>query len=60
MNLTTSFLALALLGMDDPKSTPDLPRKGSSGNESAADSPTDRETIAADRIRQRFLDLKQF
>ncbi len=33
MNLTTSFLALALLGMDDPKSTPDLPRKGSSGNE---------------------------
>ena len=46
--------------MDDPKSTPDLPPNGSGGIASKADAPTDRETVATDRIRQRFLDLKQF
>ena len=60
MSLLTSFLALALLGMDDPKPTPDLPPKRSGRIESKADTTADRETVAADRIRQRVLDLKQF
>jgi outer membrane protein TolC len=57
MNLSTSLLALALLGMDDPHSKPDSPPKGSV--EAKAHAEADHEPVAADRIRKSAQDLKQ-
>jgi hypothetical protein len=59
MNLTSSFLALALLGMDDPQPKPDLAPKGSVEIKSEADGQTAPEAAALDRILKRSQELEQ-
>jgi hypothetical protein len=59
MNLTSSFLALALLGMDDPQPKPDLPPKGSVEIKSEVAGQTAPETAALDRILKRSQELEQ-
>jgi hypothetical protein len=59
MNLTSSFLALALLGMDDPQPKPDLPPKGSVEIEGKVVAETAPKAAGSDRIHQEIQDLKQ-
>jgi hypothetical protein len=59
MNLTSSFLALALLGMDDPQPKPDLPPKGSVKIETKGTADAAPEAAPPDRIHQGIQDLKQ-
>jgi Outer membrane efflux protein len=59
MNLTTSLLALALLGMDDPAAKPGATPQGTVGIDSKADRDKSSEAGPSDRIRQRVQDLKQ-
>ena len=55
MNLTSSLLALALLGMDDTQPKPDLPPKGSVEIEIKVDAEAAPKTVSPFRIRQRDL-----
>ena len=59
MNLTSTLLAFALLGLDDPQSTPDLPTKGSVEIEVKVDAEAAPNTVSPYRIRQRIRELKQ-
>jgi Outer membrane efflux protein len=59
MNLTSSFLALAQLGMDDPQPKPDLPSKGSIEIETNGTADAAPEAAPPDRIHQEIQDLKQ-
>ncbi len=59
MNLASTLLALALLGMDDSTSKPAAEAQRSAEIKSKADAPTARSTAPADRIPQRVRELKQ-
>ena len=59
MNLTSSLLALALLGLDDPQPKPDLAPKDRSRSRSRSMQKRPPSRFLRDRIRQRIEELKQ-
>jgi Outer membrane efflux protein len=59
MNVASIFLALSLVGLDDPQSKPAMPAKGSVKIATNADAITAPETVCPDRISEGVKDLKQ-
>jgi hypothetical protein len=59
MNLTSTLLVFALLGLNDPQSTPDLSTKGSVAIEIKVDAEAAPKTVSPYGIRQRIRELKQ-